>query len=184
MPNQQLTCASCSRRFTWSAGEQQFYRERGLHAPRRCLDCRSSRREQTTAKSAGVRPAAARPEPMARRPAPRRVFGMRMLVAAVVVTVALFLLTPSAPVLAWLIAMNLVALLAYGYDKAIAGSGQMRVPEVVLLGLALLGGSLGAFAGMVLFRHKTSKPAFLVPFFLIVVLQVAVLIAWLVLRQP
>ena len=184
MADQQMTCASCGRRFAWSTGEQQFYRERGLQAPRRCPDCRTSRREQTTSMAAGVRPAAARPRPLAHRPTPRRVFGVQMLVAAVVISAALYLLIPSTPLLAWLIAVNLVALLAYGYDKAIAGGTQMRVPEAVLLGLALIGGSPGAFAGMVLFRHKTSKPAFLVPFILIVVLQVGALIAWLALRQP
>jgi uncharacterized membrane protein YsdA (DUF1294 family) len=47
-----------------------------------------------------------------------------------------------------------------------------------LLGLALIGGSLGAAAGMLLFRHKTSKPAFLIPFGLIVLLQVGLIVVW------
>jgi uncharacterized membrane protein YsdA (DUF1294 family) len=58
------------------------------------------------------------------------------------------------------------------------------VSEATLLGVALIGGSPGAFVAMMLFRHKTSKPAFLVPFALIVALQVGLVVAWLTLGQP
>ncbi len=73
---------------------------------------------------------------------------------------ALRLLRPLGAVGAWFLAVNLVALLIYGYDKAIAGSGQVRVPERVLLMLALAGGTAGALAGMWVFRHKTAKKSF------------------------
>lgn len=183
MADQQLTCTTCGRRFTWSTGEQQFYRERGLQAPRRCPDCRGARRQQmeATQRLPHAAPPAARP--IARRRTPRRVFGVATLVAAVVLSLALFVLIPATPLLVWLIAINLIALLTYGYDKAIAGGTHMRVPEAVLLGLALIGGSPGAFVGMLLFRHKVSKPAFLAPFGLIVLLQVALIFAWPLLRQ-
>lgn len=40
-----LTCADCGEDFTWSAGEQAFFRERGLTSePRRCKPCRAARR--------------------------------------------------------------------------------------------------------------------------------------------
>lgn len=112
-----------------------------------------------------------------------RPFGVATLVAAVAVSAALYVLVPSTSILAWLIAVSLLALLLYGYDKAIAGGTHRRVPEATLLGVALLGGSPGAFVAMVLFRHKTSKPAFLVPFALIVVLQVGLIAAWAMVRQ-
>src|SRR5688572_21336197 len=57
-------------------------------------------------------------------------------------------------VAAWLVASNLVAFAYYGYDKMQARAGRSRVPEVVLHGLAFLGGTFGAYLGMVLFRHK------------------------------
>jgi CxxC-x17-CxxC domain-containing protein len=42
-----LVCRDCSREFVFSAGEQEFYQSRGLqHEPRRCPDCRNSRRQQ------------------------------------------------------------------------------------------------------------------------------------------
>lgn len=41
-----LTCRDCGREFVFSVGEQQFYQARGLqHEPRRCAECRSTRRQ-------------------------------------------------------------------------------------------------------------------------------------------
>jgi uncharacterized membrane protein YsdA (DUF1294 family) len=37
------------------------------------------------------------------------------------------------------------------------------VPEAALLDPTRIGGSPGAFVGMLLLRHKTGKPAFLIP---------------------
>ena len=74
--------------------------------------------------------------------------------------------------LAYLAAVNLVTLALYGYDKLIAGSRWPRVPESLLHGLALLGGSPAALAGQRLFRHKTVKAGFRVIFWLIVGLQI------------
>ena len=68
-----------------------------------------------------------------------------------------------------LAAVNLVAFLLYGLDKLKAKRGAWRIPEATLLLLALLGGSLGAFLGMEVFRHKTRHVKFkvLVPVFLL-----------------
>lgn len=42
-----LTCSDCGREFTFTAGEQEFYESRGLlNEPKRCPDCRSSRRRE------------------------------------------------------------------------------------------------------------------------------------------
>ena len=76
-------------------------------------------------------------------------------------------------VLAWIISITVVTLLAYRFDKSIAGSDRVRVPERVLLLLALAGGSLGAIIGMYFLgeRHKTSKTSFMLPFFGILIVQ-------------
>jgi uncharacterized membrane protein YsdA (DUF1294 family) len=79
----------------------------------------------------------------------------------------------------WLFAVNVIALGYYGYDKARARSAANRVPEVVLHGLSAAGGSVGAYAGMRLFRHKTIKGQFRILFWMIVALQVA-LLAWVI----
>jgi uncharacterized membrane protein YsdA (DUF1294 family) len=79
---------------------------------------------------------------------------------------------------AWFVSINITAFAYYGLDKARARSTR-RVPEAVLHGLALFGGSIGAYLGMRLFHHKTLKGSFKVMFWLIVVLQV-LLIVWVV----
>lgn len=82
---------------------------------------------------------------------------------------------------AWLIGINPVAFFYYGFDKRRAGNDGPRVPEASLLGLGLIGGSLGAYAGMKYFRHKTLKGRFRMLFWAIVILQAAV--AALVIRE-
>jgi uncharacterized membrane protein YsdA (DUF1294 family) len=59
-----------------------------------------------------------------------------------------------------LVAINFIAFAAFGLDKSRAETGGWRIRESTLLWLALLGGSLGAFAGRHLFRHKTRKQPF------------------------
>src|SRR5262245_12383376 len=77
----------------------------------------------------------------------------------------------------WLLAINVVTFAFYGHDKRQARVQGRRVAEVVLHGLTLLGGSLGAYLGMVTFRHKTVKASFRVIFWLIAVLQVLLVLA-------
>ena len=88
------------------------------------------------------------------------------------------------PLLAWLISITVVTLLAYRFDKSIAGTENFRVPERVLLLLALAGGTVGAIVGMYFVgaRHKTSKGSIMLPFFAILALQ-AVLIGIYFWRQ-
>ena len=66
-----------------------------------------------------------------------------------------------------LLVVNFVSLVFFGLDKLWAMRGGMRIPEPKLLLLAFLG-PFGAYIGMLLFRHKTRKPRFLlVPLFLL-----------------
>ncbi len=44
MQDQQLTCRDCGQAFTWTAGEQSFYAQKGLSAPTRCKDCRAKKK--------------------------------------------------------------------------------------------------------------------------------------------
>ena len=64
--------------------------------------------------------------------------------------------------LIYLEAVNLLTLAVFGLDKHRARVHRERVPEAALLGLAALGGSIGALAGMLLFRHKIRKRKFTV----------------------
>jgi uncharacterized membrane protein YsdA (DUF1294 family) len=76
--------------------------------------------------------------------------------------VLLWLVLGWPPLLAWLVGWTPPAFAAYGVDKWQATHGGWRIPEVVLHGLALVGGVVGAWAGRLVFRHKTQKPVFLV----------------------
>lgn len=60
----------------------------------------------------------------------------------------------------YLAVINFVTWVAYGLDKGRAKAGKWRIPERTLLLLSLAGGSLGALAAMLMFRHKTRKAKF------------------------
>jgi len=93
---------------------------------------------------------------------PKRTFSLLALGLAVFVAVFLWLFSNWSLIWIWLFAINLITLVAYGYDKNQAQSGGLRIPEVVLHGLALAGGFLGGWVGRSLFHHKTRKPVFAV----------------------
>ena len=75
---------------------------------------------------------------------------------------------------AWLIVANIAAFVMYGADKAKAKRGAWRTSEAALLLIAAVGGSIGAIAGMVIFRHKTKHLKFLIGLPLILIIQLAV----------
>jgi Predicted membrane protein len=68
--------------------------------------------------------------------------------------------------------INLAAFIMMGSDKHRAKVHRERIPEAVLLTAAVAGGSIGAIAGMLLFRHKTHKPQFSVGLPVILGMQV------------
>lgn len=72
----------------------------------------------------------------------------------------------------YLIIINLIAFLAMYIDKRRAKYGKWRIKEHTLFILALLGGSIGAIAGMYTFRHKTKKMRFVIGFPAILVCEV------------
>lgn len=74
--------------------------------------------------------------------------------------------------------MSVITFAVFGNDKKKAKRSMWRTPETVLLTLSLLGGSIGALAGMRFFHHKTRKPKFiiLVPLTLIIWAALGVLL--------
>ena len=69
----------------------------------------------------------------------------------------------------YLVLVNAAAFALMLVDKLKAKKGAWRIPERTLIGIALIGGSIGAISGMNLFRHKTKHPKFTagIPFILI-----------------
>lgn len=62
----------------------------------------------------------------------------------------------------YLAVINFLTWVIYGLDKGRAKAGKWRIPERTLILLAVIGGSAGALAGMLMFRHKTRKAKFVV----------------------
>jgi uncharacterized membrane protein YsdA (DUF1294 family) len=83
-----------------------------------------------------------------------------------------------AQILTYLALVNATAFAAFGWDKRCAMSGDRRIPERTLLGLALIGGSLGAVAAQQMFRHKTRKEPFRTLLWLTLVGQAVVMLFW------
>ncbi len=79
----------------------------------------------------------------------------------------------------YLLAVNVLTFIVYGVDKWKARRGHWRVPEATLMGLAALGGSVGAWLAMQLFRHKTQKKKFRYGVPILFVLQVAAVLFYL-----
>ena len=80
-------------------------------------------------------------------------------------------------VLIYLAVINVVAFILYGIDKFKAKQSKWRISEVSLLGLAVIGGSIGAWIGMAVWHHKTLHKKFKYGIPLIVVIQIG-LVLW------
>ena len=74
----------------------------------------------------------------------------------------------------YLVLMNALGLVLMFADKQFARKKKRRIPESTLLLTAMLGGSVGSFVGIHLFRHKTRKRRFYLGIPLILVGQLLV----------
>jgi uncharacterized membrane protein YsdA (DUF1294 family)/cold shock CspA family protein len=79
---------------------------------------------------------------------------------------------------AYLGAIGVATWAAFAWDKRQAVQGERRVPESVLLGLSLLGGSPAAMVAMFVLRHKSSKTSFQIKFVAVLLAQALALGAW------
>ena len=208
MSDETKICVDCGRPFELSTSRQRWFRERGLELPKRCDTCLARKRD---ANRPGMRGMSGPPnEPPATRPAtydnpflrksgpeapPRRLrswwnepvyrYGALTVGLSLALAATIWYFGDPIDVLkAWLVAINLVAFLAYGYDKLIAGTQWMRVPEKVLLALAFIGGTIGALAGMWVFRHKTAKESFRLRFWMVVLAQVIIVAVYYLVIKP
>lgn len=75
--------------------------------------------------------------------------------------------------LCYLLLASLAGFIMMGIDKRRAVRGGWRIPEALLFGISIIGGSLGCWIGMYVFRHKTKHWYFVLFIPLILILQVA-----------
>ena len=76
-------------------------------------------------------------------------------------------------ILGYLLAINIATFFLYGIDKYKAKKGRWRISEATLLMMAVIGGSIGAWAGMRLWHHKTMHKKFKYGIPIIIIIQVA-----------
>lgn len=73
-----------------------------------------------------------------------------------------------------IVIINIVTFIIYGIDKYKAKKGKWRIPENSLIGLAIIGGSIGAYLGMRVWHHKTMHLKFKYGIPLIIAIQMVI----------
>ena len=84
--------------------------------------------------------------------------------------------------LQYLAIINVATFLTYGLDKWKAKRSKWRIREAALLMLAVLGGSIGAWLGMIVWHHKTQHKKFKYGIPAIIIVQ-AIIIWYLFFRK-
>ena len=82
--------------------------------------------------------------------------------------------------LIYLAVINVVTFFMYGIDKWKAKKSKWRIREAALLGLAVLGGSIGAWLGMQVWHHKTQHKKFKYGVPAIIIVQIALIVYFLI----
>lgn len=82
----------------------------------------------------------------------------------------------------YLLVMNITGIAVMAIDKSKARHHAWRIPEKTLFLVSLLGGSLGTWAGMYIFRHKTRHWYFVVGMPAIFFIQIAALVYFMYIR--
>ncbi len=80
----------------------------------------------------------------------------------------------------YLVIINVVTFFMYGIDKWKAKKSKWRIRETALLGLAVLGGSIGAWLGMKVWHHKTQHKKFKYGVPAIIIIQLALIVYFII----
>jgi uncharacterized membrane protein YsdA (DUF1294 family) len=78
-----------------------------------------------------------------------------------------------------LLVLNVVSFALFGIDKRRARRNDWRISESTLLLSGLVSGTIGAWAGIYTFRHKSSKPSFLAKLVVLSAIDLVVVVAYL-----
>ncbi|WOV88623.1 DUF1294 domain-containing protein [Sporosarcina oncorhynchi] len=79
-------------------------------------------------------------------------------------------------IISWIIFMSVWSFAAMGFDKKRAKKRGRRVSEKNLWLLAIMGGGIGAYLGMIFFKHKTRKTGFRIGFLLLAAIYILLII--------
>jgi uncharacterized membrane protein YsdA (DUF1294 family) len=78
----------------------------------------------------------------------------------------------------YMIIINIISFIIYAIDKRLAIKKKTRVPEVILLFLSIIGGSLGSLIAMYLVHHKTKKW-----YFVLINLGLTILYSYIIIKR-
>ena len=79
-------------------------------------------------------------------------------------------------ILIYLIIINLITFIVFALDKIYAIKKKWRFKEISLLGMCFVGGAIGGFLAMYLFRHKNKKKLFVIGVPLIIVIHLFIIL--------
>ena len=82
--------------------------------------------------------------------------------------------------LIYLAVINVVTFFMYGIDKWKAKKSKWRIREAALLGLAVLGGSIGVWLGTQVWHHKTQHKKFKYGVPAIIIVQLALIVYFII----
>jgi uncharacterized membrane protein YsdA (DUF1294 family) len=106
---------------------------------------------------------------------PKQTFSIIAIALVVVLGIVIYFTTHWHLYWTWLVTLSLITFVMYGFDKGQSKRDGLRVPEIVLHGLALFGGFPGGWLGRWLFRHKTQKVIFLIVLVVSTLLHIGVI---------
>jgi uncharacterized membrane protein YsdA (DUF1294 family) len=74
-------------------------------------------------------------------------------------------------IFSYLLLINVIAFIAFGYDKQLAKNKKHRITELKLLTISAIGGSIGGLLAIYFFKHKNRKLSFMWQFYVVLALQ-------------
>jgi uncharacterized membrane protein YsdA (DUF1294 family) len=74
--------------------------------------------------------------------------------------------------LLYLLSINAVSFVLFGYDKFLAIKNKRRIPEKELFTVSTIGGAFGGLFAILVFNHKISKAFFMWRFMFIFIVNV------------
>jgi uncharacterized membrane protein YsdA (DUF1294 family) len=74
--------------------------------------------------------------------------------------------------LLYLLSINAVSFVLFGFDKFLAIKNKRRIPEKELFTVATIGGAVGGMFAILVFNHKISKAFFMWKFMFVFLLNI------------
>ncbi|SEP91927.1 DUF1294 domain-containing protein [Flavobacterium urocaniciphilum] len=74
--------------------------------------------------------------------------------------------------LLYLLSINVVSFILFGFDKFLAIKNKSRIPEKELFTVSTIGGAIGGMFAILVFKHKISKASFMWKFMILFIINI------------